>query len=534
MQPARNLAIPTRSRIVSVTAIQALERAADAGGHSFAAMMARAGRHVADEILLRYHARAVLVLVGPGNNGGDGLVCARALQEAGVHVRAYLWQRRTEPEADYEGHFQALVAAGVATERIEHDHGFGILNEWLRCSVVVDALLGTGANRPIIGELADLLRTVSAARTEQRFQVVAVDCASGLNCDSGAVDPHALRPDLTVTFAHAKTGHYLFPGAGYVGELVVSDIGIPAALSADTRTFALNAGLVSSWLPARPGDSHKGAFGKVMLVVGSEQYPGAAYLSCAGAGRAGAGLVTGAVARTVWPLAAGKLSEATWLPLPSTPVDEVQGVIAAEAADVIAARAGAYDALVLGCGLGNAPATRQLVTNLLAQPQPLPPTVIDADGLNCLAQIDGWPAQLPDACVLTPHPAEMGRLCGLPVAEVMARRWELANEMAKSWNCVVLLKGPYTVIAAPGGWLAVLPVATAALATAGSGDVLAGVIGGLLAQGLDPFRAACAGAWLHAQAGLRCAAEIGVAGVIASDLLPRLPLVIGEFAAGQG
>ena len=168
------------------------------------------------------------------------------------------------------------------------------------------------------------------------------------------------------------------------------------------------------------------------------------------------------------------------------------------------------------------------MADLLAQRQSLPSTVIDADGLNCLAQIDGWPAQLPDACILTPHPAEMGRLCGL-CGRSDGAAWELATAMAATWQCVVLLKGPYTVIAAPGGWLAVLPVATAALATAGSGDVLAGVIGGLLAQGLDPFRAACAGAWLHAQAGLRCAAEIGVAGAIASDLLPRLPLVLGEL-----
>ena len=275
-QSARDLVIPHRSRIVSVAAMQALERAADAGGHSFAAMMASAGRHVADEILLRYNTRSVLVLVGPGNNGGDGLVCARELQEAGVQVRVYLWKRRTEPEADYEGHFQALLAAGVATAQVENDPNLDILNEWLRCSVVVDALLGTGANRPIAGALATLLSTVNAARAAQRFRVVAVDCASGLNCVSGAVDPYTLHPDLTVTFAHAKTGHYQFPGAGYVGELVVSDIGIPAALSADIRTFALNDGLVGSWLPARPADSHKGAFGKVMLVVGSEQYPGAA------------------------------------------------------------------------------------------------------------------------------------------------------------------------------------------------------------------------------------------------------------------
>ncbi len=527
--PANSLTIAPRSRIVTTAEMQAMERAADAGGHSFATMMARAGRQVADEILLRYNARAVLVLVGPGNNGGDGLVCARELQAAGVQVRAYLWQRRTEPEADYEGHYQALVAAGVATARIDADPDLAILAEWLRCSVVVDALLGTGANRPVTGDLARLLAAVNAARAEQRFQVVAVDCASGLNCDTGAVDPFTLRPDLTVTFAHAKRGHYLFPGAGFVGELVVSDIGIPAALAADLYTFALNPGMVSSWLPSRPADSHKGAFGKVMLVVGSEQFPGAAYLSCAGAGRAGAGLVTGAVARTVWPLAAGRLAEATWLPLPVVDVDGVQRVIAAEASAAIAARLGGYDALVLGCGLGNAPATRQLVADLLAEQGALPATLIDADGLNCLAQLADWPARLPAACVLTPHPAEMARLCGLTVAEVLAQRWELARRMAAAWRCVVLLKGPYTVIAEPGGWLAVLPVATAALATAGSGDVLAGVIGGLLAQGLAPFQAACAGAWLHAQAGLRCAAELGVAGVLAADLLPRLPLALAAL-----
>ena len=532
MTAAPDLTIPSRSRIVSVAEMQALERAADASGHSYAAMMALAGRHVADEILLRYNARSILVLVGPGNNGGDGLVCARELQEAGVQVRVYLWKRRTEPEADYEGHFQAVQAAGIPAARIENDPELATLDEWLRCSVVVDALLGTGANRPIDGDLATLLSAISAARAENRFQVVAVDCASGLNCDTGAVDPHAIRPDLTVTFAHAKHGHYLFPGAGYVGELVVSDIGISPALSADTMIFALNPALVSSWLPARPANSHKGAFGKVMLVVGSEQFPGAAYLSTAGAARAGAGLVTGAVTHDVWALAAAKLAEATWLPLPAAPDDAGYGVIAADAAARIADRVDGYDALVLGCGLGNTAATRGLVAGLLGRS--LPPTIIDADGLNCLAAHGAWAAHLPASCVLTPHPAEMARLCDLTVAEVLAQRWELAQEMAARWRCVVLLKGPYTVVAAPSGWLAVLPVATAALATAGSGDVLAGVIGGLLAQGVEPFRAACAGAWLHAQAGLRCAAAIGDAGALASDLLPQLPLVQAEMRNGRG
>jgi NAD(P)H-hydrate epimerase len=287
-------------------------------------------------------------------------------------------------------------------------------------------------------------------------------------------------------------------------------------------TFVLDAATIREWLPPRPANSHKGAFGKVMLAVGSEAYPGAPYLASAAAGRAGAGLVTVAALRSVWALVAAKLPEPTYLLLPDT-TGPNGTVIAAGAAAQVADALPGYRALVLGCGLGNTPATQRFVADLLAHS--LPATVIDADGLNCLAARDGWPQRLPPACVLTPHPAEMARLCGLSVTEVMADRWELARRMAASWQCVVLLKGPYTVIAAPSGELAVLPVATPALASAGSGDVLAGVIGGLLAQGLTPFAAACTGAWLHGMAGVTCAEAIGVAGVVASDLLAALPRV---------
>jgi NAD(P)H-hydrate epimerase len=182
-----------------------------------------------------------------------------------------------------------------------------------------------------------------------------------------------------------------------------------------------------------------------------------------------------------------------------------------------------YDVLLLGCGLSQKPTTAAFVRALLEKLPDLPGVVIDADGLNCLAKQENWPALLPQNSVLTPHAAELGRLTGLPVAEVVKQRWRLALEKAAAWNTVLLAKGPYTVIADPTGWLAVLPVATAALATAGTGDVLAGTIAGLLAQGLDPFRAACVGAWLHGAAGLRCAEAIGNTGVLASDLLPQLP-----------
>jgi NAD(P)H-hydrate epimerase len=548
MQPT----IPSAARIVSVAEMQAIEKASDAAGHSYAALMERAGQAVAAAILERYGSQPALVLCGPGNNGGDGLVCARHLHAAGAAVRVYLWARRTDAEHDYEGHFARLAALGVPACTADEDADGATLAEWLAQSrVLIDALLGTGANRPIEGALAGVLVAAAAAQAANPLHVVAVDCASGLNCDTGAVDPLALRPALTVTFGFAKHGHFQFPGADYVGDLVVADIGIPPAAAGAARTFLITPELVRDWLPARPRLSHKGTFGKVLLCVGSENYPGAAYLSCAAAGRVGAGLVTGAVTRPVWLPAAARLAEPTWLPLPVQGAGELAGCVDPQAADAVAAKAAAYDAFVLGCGLGNNAATATFVERLLASiREPVrgsghedrgkqeqgagarhdfPSHVIDADGLNCLAALPDWPSRLPPGTVLTPHPAEMARLCGLAVAEVVARRWELARERAAAWGCVVLLKGPYTVVAAPAGLLGVLPIATPALATAGSGDVLAGIIGGLLAQGLAPLAAACAGAYIHGQAGLRCERELGRAGVIASDLLPQLPAVLNSL-----
>ncbi|MCB0189374.1 MAG: NAD(P)H-hydrate dehydratase, partial [Caldilineaceae bacterium] len=246
------------------------------------------------------------------------------------------------------------------------------------------------------------------------------------------------------------------------------------------------------------------------------------------AGRVGAGLVTGAVVEAVWSVVAGKLPEPTWLLLP-TGADTEQGVISESATEPLLEALTGYHALILGCGLNKKPTTVRFVQYLMAAREQLPAMLIDADGLNCVAQLDEWPTLLPPSTNLTPHAAEFSRLCGYPLQEVLAERWALARTKAQEWNAVILAKGPYTVIAAPDGRLAVLPIATPALATAGTGDVLAGTIGGLLAQGVEPFAAACTGAWLHGQAGLRCAEQIGTMGVVASDLLPELPKTIREI-----
>lgn len=525
------LTIPHRLKLVSVSEMQAVERAADAAGHSYATMMELAGKAVADTLVQQYGVLrpVITVLAGPGNNGGDGLVCARYLHQAGLPVRVYLWKRQTDPAHDYEQHYAKVVALGAPVAHADEDSSFDRLRQWLgESTVLVDALLGTGANRPITGQLAALLATVHTVRAERpHLDMIAVDCASGLNCDTGAVDPHTVPATLTVTFAYAKHGHYQFPGVNVTGHLEVVDIGVYPYGGDDLRTFLLQPEVVRPWLPPRPKVSHKGSFGKVLAVVGSARYPGAAYLSCAAAGRAGAGLVTGAVAKPVWSIVAGRLAEPTWLPLPAGAGVE-EGAIDQSAASAIRAALPGYNALLLGCGLGQAPTTQRFVADLLDGTQ-LPPTLVDADGLNILAQRAEWPALLPQQTILTPHAAELARLCQLPLERVLHERWSLARQKAAEWKAVVLAKGPYTVVAAPEGWLAVLPVATPALATAGTGDVLAGTIAGLLAQGVAPFAAASLGVWLHGAAGLACEREIGSAGVMAADLLPRLPAALNDL-----
>lgn len=529
--------IPTSAKLVSVAEMQQAERATDAAGHTYAAMMEVAGSATAAEILGRYRngdrgeqamPLRVLVLAGPGNNGGDGLVCARHLDDAGVKVRVYLWRRRTGYGEDYQGHFAKLVAHRVPFTRAEDDLHFDILRGWVAESdVIVDALLGTGGNRALQGDIATILDTVREGRSSRDGApaLVAVDAPSGLHSDTGALDPHAAPADLTVTFGYAKHGLYKFPGAAACGEIVVAPIGIPAEQAKNLRSFILTDEIVRQWLPERSPNSHKGSFGKAMIAAGSQNYVGAAVLSTSAAGRAGAGLVTGAVPESIWSVVASHVTEPTWLPLAAQ-----TGSLDASAASPLKEALARYNALLLGCGLTQAPHTQRFVQQLLATGEgALPPTVIDADGLNALARIPEWHTLLPPECVLTPHVAEFARLLHVEQDEVLALRWELALEAASLWGAVVLAKGPYTVVASPEGDLAVLPVATPALATAGTGDVLAGTIVALLAQGVDTFGAACLGAWLHGQAGLRCAQEIGSAGVIASDLLSRIPLVMNAL-----
>jgi hydroxyethylthiazole kinase-like uncharacterized protein yjeF len=368
-------------KVVTVAQMRAIEAASDAAGHTYAEMMERAGRAVARALMARQDVRKkrILVLVGPGNNGGDGLVAARYLAQAGAEVACYLTRPR-DPQSDEN--FRRLQELRVFCTTADADPDLrGLRQLAAGADVLIDALLGTGATPPLKGTIAQVLQTVGqvlCARAaprppewvriggipeptpDARPLVVAVDGPSGLDFDTGALDPVALPADLTVTFACPKVGHFRFPGAAALGELVVADIGTDPALAADVDLEVVTPEMVRGWLPARPPDAHKGTFGRALIVAGSANYTGAARLAGAAAVRTGAGLVTVALPASIHSAVAATLSEATYLLLPHE-----LGVLAEPAVEVLAEQAGRYDAMLLGPGLGQEKETAEFLTALL-------------------------------------------------------------------------------------------------------------------------------------------------------------------------
>ncbi len=542
-------------KIIDVNQSRVLEQQTDSRGHSFQAMMEQAGRNLARAIQAResLDGTRILILVGPGNNGGDGLVAAYYLHQAGAQVTAYLWQGR--PDGD--PNFERARREGIALLWSRDDTDRSALRSLVReANVLVDAFLGVGIARPITGELQEILEVVKAELQAIGTQatlvptmpsassqplVFAVDCPTGLDCDTGEIDPAALAADVTVTFGNPKVGLLRFPGAEAVGEIVVADIGIPADLLDPSWPEMVTPGAVATALPPRPLAAHKGTFGRAMIIAGSANYTGAAALAGMAAVRVGTGLVTLAIPRPLHLAIAAQVPECTYLLLPHD-----LGVVRSDALPLVVDTLPDYDALLIGPGLGQEKETKAFLRAMIGRDEAfrrgrlgfveraaaaseqkleLPPLVIDADGLNLLASMPQWWTLLPEGTVLTPHPGEMARLMGDEVTarDIQGDREGTASRMAQTWNSVVVLKGALTVIAAPDGQLAVNPFANPGLATAGTGDVLAGAIVGLLAQGMSPYEAAKAGAYLHALAGELACRDMGRTGVLAGDLPRRLP-----------
>ncbi len=488
-------------------------------------LMENAGKAVALEvrrILSAIDKQHILSLIGPGNNGGDGLVATRHLHDWGARVSLYLCGQRPAEDPNLE----FTRKRGISTVKATRDENLGNLDELLSTATcVIDAIFGTGKIRPFAGTIQQVLdRVASARRKNEGIRIIALDLPSGLNADSGEVDPACLYADYTITLGFPKPGLFSFPGAERVGKLTIADIGIPGHLAKSVTRELITAEWAKASLPKRPLNANKGTFGKVLVVAGSINYIGAAYLACSGAIRVGAGLVTLAIATSLQPILATKLTEVTYLPLP----ESGPGIISPQAAELVAQQLSQYSALVLGCGLGQSESAVKFISSLLSSGG-LPALVLDADGLNALAKIPKWWQQLSKDAILTPHPGEMARLLGISVDEVQGDRVGTAERFAREWHKTIILKGAYTVIAAPDGRSRICPIANPGLASAGTGDVLTGAIGGLAAQGLSFFDAAALGTYLHAEAGETVKAKLGDAGMIASDLLPALPVVIKQL-----
>lgn len=533
-------------KMITVEEMRAVEREADAAGWSYAQMMERAGVGLAD-VIHSFYGYAddlnVIALVGVGNNGGDALVALSSLVEAGWTARAYLLRPRG---ADDVLAAQLLAAGG---ELVEHscDQDYAVLDGWLSSSsVLVDGVLGTGVQLPLRAEVAELLAHVRGSADLP--PVVAVDCPSGVDCNTGQAAAECLRAEVTVCMAAVKTGLLKLPAFELAGDLQVVDIGLPAGLVCWDRIQCevVTEAALRAILPPRPINSHKGTFGTAVIAAGSLNFTGAVLLAARGALRIGTGLVTLAVPVPLHAALAGQVAEATWLLLPHQ-----MGNISGDAATVLFRGLDKASVLLMGPGLGLEECTAEFVRRLLegasvkaarasigfagvvnsaeasASTSPIPAMVVDADGLKHLAKVSEWPSRLPGWSVLTPHPGEMSILTGLSRDEIQSDRLGTAVRFAHEWGHVVVLKGAFTVVAAPDGRAAVVPVATSALAHAGTGDVLAGMIAGLRAQGLGGYEAAWAGAWMHAQAGLIAAGRLGhEASVLAGDVADAISEVL--------
>jgi len=511
-------------KILTINQMRQVEQECAEIGVPPTVLMENAGKAVAGEtrrILGNIEDKNILILIGPGNNGGDGLVAARHLHDWGAKVSLYLFSQRSPDDQN----FRLVQERGIACIEAADDKGLGKLDELLPATnAIIDAVFGIGKLRPLRGIIWQVFDRINKARKKQpNLHIIALDLPSGLNADTGAVDPVCLYADNTITLGFPKPGLLHSPGAERVGRLTVADIGIPSHLVEQVKEELVTGEWVRSVLPPRPVDANKGSFGRVLVVAGSVNYIGAAYLACSGALRVGAGLVTLATAASLQPILASKLTEVTYLPLP----ESRPGIISPQAAKVISQQLDHYHTLLLGCGLGQTePVIKFITTVLFRLKSVLPPLVLDADALNTLVRVPNWWQQLNDDAILTPHPGEMARLTGLSVDKIQSDRLGITEKVAKDWHKTVVLKGAYTVIATPGGQSRISPIANPGLASAGTGDVLSGAIAGLVAQGLSLPNAAACGVYLHGEAGEVVKAKLGDAGMIATDLLPVLPQVM--------
>jgi ADP-dependent NAD(P)H-hydrate dehydratase / NAD(P)H-hydrate epimerase len=510
-------------RVATASEMQGLDRRATAEcGIPSLLLMENAGAETAREILAAFpevHRCRVVVLCGRGNNGGDGFVIARRLLGRGISVHTLLLARREDVRGDARINLEILEKLGAAPVEIGAGGDLSSVQESIGSSdLVVDALLGTGAQGPARGLTAETIECVNRSGRP----VVSVDIPSGLGADQPESPGPAIRATLTVTFALPKRSLLLFPAAAHAGTVRVVDIGIPRALwaGAPVDVALLEPADVMPAFPVRDPGAHKGTFGHVLVIAGSAGKTGAAALAGLGAMRMGAGLVTLAVPTSVHEILEIKLTEAMTVAVPETEARTV----AREALDVLLSLAEGKDAVAIGPGLGTHPSTQALVRELVARLRL--PLVMDADAINAFAGMGEALRRAGGALVLTPHPGECSRLLGVPRAEVLRDRIPIVQKAVVDLQLTLVLKMARTLVGHPSEGVAIVPTGNPGMATGGTGDVLTGLIAGMLGRGVAPPLAARAGAYVHGLAGDIAAERLGPEPLLAGDLLDCVPEAI--------
>ncbi len=488
-------------------------------------LMENAASKVVEELMKDFGnvcGKHLLVVAGKGNNGGDAFSAARQLYGKGAKVAVFLTGKREGIKGDAAVNLSILNNMGIEVKEINDHRDLEAFSHELRVAdLVVDGILGTGFKGKTEGIIETVINMINASGK----YVISIDVPSGLDSESGKAPGACVKASKTVTFGLPKIGMVIHPGIRYTGELVVADIGIPSCVieSMDIKTVLTDEHYVSKLLPPRFPDSHKGSYGKVLIISGSTGMTGAGCLSAGAALRSGAGLVYIGVPASLAPIYGASVTEAIVVPLK----ESMPGTLSQDCIAGLSARLKTVDAAAVGPGLSVNDEMVKLIEHIIENASI--PLVLDADALNCISRDINILKKLKADAVITPHPGEMARLMGISTEEVQNNRINIARDFAARWKVVTVLKGSRTVIAGADGRIFINPTGNPGMSTAGTGDVLTGIIAGLIAQGMKCLDAAVAGVYIHGLAGDRAAKVMGEHGLIAGDLVRELPYAIKEI-----
>lgn len=492
-------------------------------------LMENAGRGIFQHLCSYFQdlrGRKVAIIAGKGNNGGDGFVVARYLTNAGIACKVFLLASKDKMQGDALINLQIIEKMGVPIAEITSSTIWkNILNEIRGYHLLIDAIFGTGLNTEIQGLLRDVIEDVNTLPCPK----VAIDIPSGLNASKGNVMGACIKVDLTITLGLPKIGQILFPGADYAGRLKLVDISIPNTLIEEEKIpyHLLLSDDVKGLIRERSADTHKGDYGHLLVIAGSSGKTGAAAMTCDAAMRIGSGLVTLGIAKSLNPIMEIKLTEVMTEPLP----EEDPGLLGMKSWEGIKGILAGKTALAIGPGISTQKGTTELILKILEETSI--PMVFDADGINCLSKDTSILKKVKAAVVLTPHPGEMARLLKCSTRDVQEDRVGLSRNFSQEYGVYVVLKGARTVIAEPDGNVYINPTGNPGMASGGAGDVLTGMIGGLIAQGYPVSTALRIAVFVHGLIADLIALERGSIGIIAGDIINSIPRVLTLITQGD-